>query len=68
MLIKFKVSDYAQKTGDFAALSKTDLKLLALTYMLELEMHGSKYIKNLDSVSVLKIGLNSYLIITYNNI
>jgi RNA-binding protein NOB1 len=35
------VVEYAKKTGDFAALSKTDLKLIALTYMLEVEIHGS---------------------------
>ncbi len=35
------VFDYAKKTGDYAALSKTDLKLVALTYMMEMEVYGS---------------------------
>ncbi len=35
------VIDHAKKTGDFAALSKTDLKLIALAYMLEIEIYGS---------------------------
>ncbi|CCI45078.1 unnamed protein product [Albugo candida] len=31
---------FARKTGDFAHLSRTDLRLMALTYMLESESHG----------------------------
>ena len=34
------VAQTAQKTGDFAQLSKTDLKLIALTYMLDKELNG----------------------------
>jgi rRNA maturation endonuclease Nob1 len=41
------VANFARKTGDFAALSKTDLKLIALTYMLEKEVNGSVIPPNL---------------------
>lgn len=37
------VSDFAKKTGDFAALSVTDLQLLALTYELEVEENGGDW-------------------------
>lgn len=49
------VSDFAKKTGDFAALSKTDLRLIALTHMLELEVYGSIAENNYKS---LKSNLN----------
>uniref|UniRef100_A0A914W4T8 RNA-binding protein NOB1 n=1 Tax=Plectus sambesii TaxID=2011161 RepID=A0A914W4T8_9BILA len=39
------VTDFAKKTGDFASLSATDLKVLALTYMLEVEHKGSDHLK-----------------------
>lgn len=35
------VSNFARKTGDFAALSRNDLKVLALSYMLETRVRGS---------------------------
>lgn len=35
------VVDFAKKTGDFPTLSKTDMKVLALAYMLEVEAKGS---------------------------
>lgn len=34
------VADFCRKTGDFAALSLTDMKLIALMYTLEDNMHG----------------------------
>lgn len=37
------VAQFAKKTGDYAAISKTDLRLIALTHMLELELNGKKY-------------------------
>jgi RNA-binding protein NOB1 len=50
------VSSYAQKTGDYAGLSKTDLSVIALTYQLEVELHGKKNIKpEPDS-----LGINGY--------
>lgn len=36
------VMAFARKTGDFASLSVTDLKVLALTFMLDKEAHGGK--------------------------
>jgi RNA-binding protein NOB1 len=35
------VANFSRKTGDFASLSLTDLRVMALTYMLEVEQHGS---------------------------
>jgi rRNA maturation endonuclease Nob1 len=39
------VAAFAKKTGDFAALSMTDLKLLALTYTFEVELCGEGHIR-----------------------
>lgn len=39
------VSDFAKQTGDYYALSTTDLKILALTYMLEVQTHGDAHIR-----------------------
>jgi rRNA maturation endonuclease Nob1 len=39
------VADFARKTGDFSALSLTDLKVIALTYTLEAELNGIAHIK-----------------------
>ena len=39
------VVDFAKKTGDFFSLSVPDLKVLALTYMLEKETHGVAHIR-----------------------
>lgn len=38
--IKF-VTDFSKKTGDYASLSATDIKVIALTYMLEIRHIGS---------------------------
>lgn len=35
------VTKFAKKTGDYAVLSRPDMSVLALTYALELERHGS---------------------------
>lgn len=35
------VAEFARKTGDFAALSANDLKILALTYTIDCEIHGN---------------------------
>ncbi len=43
------VSDFAKQTGDFYSLSITDLKILALTYMLEAETHGHANIRKFDA-------------------
>jgi len=43
--IKF-VTDFSKKTGDYASLSATDIKVIALTYMLEIRHIGSdKHLK-----------------------
>jgi RNA-binding protein NOB1 len=36
------VAEFARQTGDYSALSKVDLRVLALTYTLEAEEHGGK--------------------------
>ncbi|CRK91000.1 CLUMA_CG004688, isoform A [Clunio marinus] len=40
------ISDFAKKTGDFATLSLTDLKVLALTYQLEKENVGVNHLRS----------------------
>ncbi|KAJ1548557.1 Nin1 binding protein [Cladochytrium tenue] len=39
------VSDFSKKTGDFATLSRTDIRVLALTWMLEKERRGTAHIR-----------------------
>ena len=39
------VANFAKKTGDFSALSLTDLKLLALTYAFEVEISGGEHVR-----------------------
>ena len=38
------VSDFAEKTGDFPSLSATDIKVLALAYMLEVRHVGKDHL------------------------
>ncbi|EXX71105.1 Nob1p [Rhizophagus irregularis DAOM 197198w] len=40
-----EVVNFSKKTGDFASLSAVDLRVLALTYMLEVETNGTKRLK-----------------------
>jgi RNA-binding protein NOB1 len=40
-----RVSAFARKTGDYAALSAPDIKVLALTWMLEKECNGAIHLK-----------------------
>nr|CAG4638523.1 EOG090X07WR [Cyclestheria hislopi] len=42
--LKF-VTEFSKKTGDFASLSATDMKVLALTYQLETEINGNEHLK-----------------------
>jgi rRNA maturation endonuclease Nob1 len=42
------VAAFAKKTGDFSAISKTDLRLIALTHMLEVELNGKKYLNDVS--------------------
>jgi rRNA maturation endonuclease Nob1 len=39
------VYDFAKKTGDFAALSLCDIKIMALTYDLEIQNHQKMFIR-----------------------
>lgn len=51
--------DFSKRTGDFAVLSLTDLKVIALTRMLERELNGDKYLNSAPSqrrVSEIRIG------------
>ncbi|KAI0565494.1 RNA-binding protein NOB1 [Gracilaria domingensis] len=51
--------DFAKRTGDFSVLSLTDLKVIALTRMLEREENGDKFLKTAPTqrhVSEVRIG------------
>ncbi|XP_010545815.1 PREDICTED: RNA-binding protein NOB1 [Tarenaya hassleriana] len=41
-----KVIKFAKETGDLQTLSDVDLKLIALTYTLEAQIHGTKYLRD----------------------
>ncbi|XP_011617989.1 RNA-binding protein NOB1 isoform X1 [Takifugu rubripes] len=47
-----KVTEFSKKTGDYPSLSATDIKVLALTYQLELENVGSQHLKTEPAVKV----------------
>jgi RNA-binding protein NOB1 len=40
------VIEFSKKTGDYPSLSKVDIKVLALAYMLEVEAHGSEHLRS----------------------
>lgn len=46
------VTEFSKKTGDYPSLSATDIKVLALTYQLELEHVGSQHLKKEPEVKV----------------
>ncbi|XP_012690118.1 RNA-binding protein NOB1 isoform X1 [Clupea harengus] len=46
------VTEFAKKTGDYPSLSATDIKVLALTYQLELEKVGSSHLKSEPDIKV----------------
>lgn len=48
----FLVTEFSKKTGDYPSLSATDIKVLALTYQLELENVGSQHLKTEPAVKV----------------
>nr|CAG4640949.1 EOG090X07WR [Eulimnadia texana] len=48
--IKF-ITDFSKKTGDFASLSTTDIKVLALTYQLEIEAGRKDQLKTEPKMS-----------------
>lgn len=39
------MTEFCKKTGDYATLSATDIKVLALTYQLEVEANGKEHLK-----------------------
>jgi RNA-binding protein NOB1 len=47
----YAVSSFARQTGDFAALSLVDLKVMALSYDLECQMNGQEFIRDTPKVS-----------------
>lgn len=47
------VTEFSKKTGDYPSLSATDIKVLALTYQLELEQVGSHHLRKEPEVKVL---------------
>ncbi|KAM4593685.1 RNA-binding protein NOB1 isoform 2-T2 [Odontesthes bonariensis] len=46
------VTEFSKKTGDYPSLSATDIKVLALTYQLELEHVGSQHLKKEPDLKV----------------
>lgn len=48
------VTEFSKKTGDYPSLSATDIKVLALTYQLELEHVGSQHLKKEPEVKVIR--------------
>ncbi|XP_069574517.1 RNA-binding protein NOB1 isoform X1 [Brachyistius frenatus] len=46
------VTEFSKKTGDYPSLSATDIKVLALTYQLELEHVGSLHLREEPEVKV----------------
>ncbi|PVD20555.1 hypothetical protein C0Q70_18711 [Pomacea canaliculata] len=58
------VSDFAKKTGDYQSLSATDIKVIALTYMLEKEHVGTDHIKKEPMRRVNISDLNHYFLPT----
>ncbi|KAM8893807.1 RNA-binding protein NOB1 isoform 2-T2 [Spinachia spinachia] len=46
------VTEFSKKTGDYPSLSATDIKVLALTYQLELEYVGSQHLRKEPAVKV----------------
>lgn len=47
------VTEFAKKTGDYPSLSATDIKVLALTYQLEIENVGTDHLKKEPEKKVL---------------
>ncbi|XP_040015434.1 RNA-binding protein NOB1 [Xiphias gladius] len=46
------VTEFSKKTGDYPSLSATDIKVLALTYQLELEHVGSQHLRREPEIKV----------------
>ncbi|XP_017568061.1 RNA-binding protein NOB1 [Pygocentrus nattereri] len=46
------VTEFSKKTGDYPSLSATDIKVLALTYQLELENVGADHLKKEPAIQI----------------
>lgn len=59
--IKF-ITEFSKKTGDYRSLSATDIKVMALTYQLEKEKHGTEHLKTDPTTQkIVKVtGLSNY--------
>ena len=44
------MTDFSKKSGDFGSLSATDIKVLALTYMLEANTVGIDHLKETPTI------------------
>lgn len=47
-----EVATYAKRTGDYSVLSNADLRVLALTFMLEIERNGRRFLKEVPKERV----------------
>ncbi|GBC05927.1 hypothetical protein RclHR1_06500009 [Rhizophagus clarus] len=54
-----EVVNFSKKTGDFTSLSAVDLRVLALTYMLEVETNGTERLRKEPVKSLMKFGGNN---------
>lgn len=57
-ILFFLVVKFSKKTGDFNSLSAVDLRVLALTYMLEVEANGTEGLRK----EPVKVNTINYLI------
>ncbi|KAG1702347.1 RNA-binding protein NOB1 [Nymphon striatum] len=53
------INDFAKKTGDYASLSATDIRLLALTYMLEKEHVGIDHLNTEPKKNMVILPINN---------
>lgn len=53
------VVNFSKKTGDYTSLSAIDLRVMALTYMLEVQVNGTKRLRK-EPIKVIKNILFSY--------
>lgn len=53
IILPHLVTNFSKKTGDYASLSATDLKVIALTFALEKEVNGTNHLKTEPSLKVI---------------
>lgn len=53
------VTDFSKKTGDYPSLSATDIKIIALTYQLELEKVGNDHLNTEPVIQKVTVATNS---------